>query len=154
VDRFSLTGFILPAARLSEAKVSVAPVWLGTHEGVLGAVRDARVAAGATYSGHAASDPRLRVLASTGTIANEPLFVQSSVPADVRRALGDALLAEPDPGVLDGLAGATGFRIPAAGTYEAALATVRAAGQRAEDVVPGGWRRANEHRRPLWSYGP
>jgi len=23
-----------------------------------------------------------------------------------------------------------------------------------ENMVPGGWARANEHRRPLWSYAP
>jgi phosphonate transport system substrate-binding protein len=154
VDRFSVTGFILPAAQIREAGVAVESVWLGSHAAVLAAVRDDRVAAGATYSGHAATDPRLRVLASTGTIANEPVFVQASMPADVRQALRNALLAERGPSVLGGLAGATGFRAPPAGTYEAALATVTSAGRRVEDLVPAGWQRANEHRRPLWSYAP
>ncbi|MEI8256391.1 MAG: hypothetical protein WCJ30_12025, partial [Deltaproteobacteria bacterium] len=86
--------------------------------------------------------------------ANEPVFVQSSMPADVREALRAALLAEHDPGALEGLAHASGFRAPPVGTYEAALATVRAVGERVEDMVPGGWARANDHRRPLWSYAP
>lgn len=154
VDRFSVTGFLLPAARIRGADVEVEPVWLGTHAAVVAAVRDGRVAAGATYSGHAATDARLRVLASTGTIANEPIFVQWSVPNDVRQALRDALLAENDSDALDGLADITGFRAPPAGTYEAALTTVAAAGQRVEDIVPAGWLRANEHRRPLWTYAP
>ncbi len=154
VDRYSVTGFLLPAAQVREASVRVEPVWLGSHDAVLAAVSQGRVAAGATYSGRAATQPGLRVLASTGSIANEPLFVQSSVPSDVRQALRNALLAEHDASALDGLAGVTGFRLPPAGTYEAALATVRVAGRRVEDMVPGGWTRANDHRRPLWSYAP
>lgn len=154
VDRFSVTGFILPAAQVRAAGVSVEPVWLGSHEAVVAAVRDGRVAAGATYSGHVASDARLRVLASTGAIANEPLFVQPGVPADVRQALRAALFADRASNELAGLAGTTGFRAPARGTYQAALATVRAAGRSVEDMVPTGWQRANEHRRPLWSYAP
>lgn len=153
VDRFSVTGFILPAAQLSEARVGVEAVWLGSHDAVFPALREGRVLAGATYSGHAASEQGLRVLASTGDIANEPLFVRSSLPADVRDALRSALLSERDPSALDGLAGATGFRAPAAAAYETALATVRAAGKRVEDLVPGGWVRANDQRRPMWAYG-
>lgn len=154
VDRYSVTGFLLPAAHVREASVSVEPVWLGTHEAAIAAVRDGRVAAGATYSGHAASEMGLRVLASTGAIANEPVFVQASMPAEVREALRGALLAEHDPDLLAGLAGITHFRVPPTGTYAAALARVRVAGERVEDIVPGGWSRANDHRRPLWSYAP
>jgi ABC-type phosphate/phosphonate transport system substrate-binding protein len=154
VDRFSVTGFLLPAAELNEAEIAVEPTWLWTHEAVIAAVRDGHVAAGATYAGHGTGQAGLRVLASTRTIANEPLFVQSSVPRDVRQALRDALVGDHEASALAGLADATGFRSPPEGTFEVALATVRAAGQRAEDMVPGGWLRANEHRRPLWSYGP
>jgi phosphonate transport system substrate-binding protein len=154
VDRYSVTGFILPAALLREAGVEVTPVWLDSHEAVVSAVRDGRVDAGATWAGHVKAEPDLRVLASTGTIANEPVFARSEVPVDVRDALRAALVAERDPGALAGLADATGLRAPPAGTYEAALAKIKAAGQRVEDMVPGGWARANDHRRPLWTYAP
>ncbi len=154
VDRYSVTGFLLPAARLREAQVEVEAVWLGSHDAVLEAVANGAVAAGASYSGHAAGRAELRALASTGAIANEPVFVQAAVPADVRGALQKALLAEHDPKPLAGLADATGFRAPPPGTYQAVLQTVQAAGRSVEDVVVGGWARANEQRRPIWSYGP
>lgn len=154
VDRYSVTGFILPAARLREAGVEVTPVWLDTHDAVLAAVREGRVAAGATFLGHAKTEPGLRVLATTGSIANEPVFVQSALPEEARAALRDALIAERDATALAGVADAIGFRAPPPGTYDAALVTLKAAGQRVEDMVPGGWSRANDHRRPLWSYAP
>lgn len=154
VDRYSVTGFLLPAAKLREAGVDVEAVWLGSHDAVFAAVREGTVAAGASYSGHAADAPELKTLLSTGAIANEPVFVQAAVPAEVREALKKALLDEHDPRPLSGLANATGFRAPPPGTYQAALATVQAAGHSVEDVVVGGWARANEQRRPIWSYGP
>lgn len=153
VDASSITGFLLPAARLQERGVSVEPVWLGSHEEVVRAVRDGRVAAGATYA-ERPLDPALRVLTSTGNIANEPVFVQPTVPSDVREALVTALSAAHAPNVIAGLADITGFRRPAQGAYSDAVAMVKAAGRRVEDLVPGGWPRANEHRRPSWSFGP
>lgn len=154
VDRYSVTGFLLPAAQVREAGVSVEPEWLDSHDAVLAAVRDGRVVAGATYAGHAAMQAGLRVLASTGTIANEPVFVQRAVPADVRQAFLEALVLEHDANALAGLADATGFRAVPDGAYASALATVQTAGRRVEDMVPAGWTRANDHRRPLWSYAP
>lgn len=154
VDRYSVTGFLLAAAQLGEAGVPVEPVWLGTHDAVLAAVQERKVAAGASYAGHSATVTGLRVLAATAPIANEPLFVQSRLPADVREGLARALLAEVDPGSLRGLADATGFRAPPVGAYERALGTLKSAGLRVEDTIQGGWLRANEHRRPAWSYGP
>ena len=118
---------------------------------VLLAVKNGTAVAGATYAGHAATEPDLKVLASTGSVANEPFFVQSSLPDDARAALKRALLA---PAELDGVADATGFREIEGNAYTDALATVKAAGKQAEDLVPGGWVRANEARRPLWSYDP
>jgi ABC-type phosphate/phosphonate transport system substrate-binding protein len=154
VDEFSVTGFLLPAARLREAKVTVQPAWLGGHDAVLAAVAKGEVAAGATYAGHWSTVPGLRVLGSTGTIANEPVFVQSSLAADTRDALRAALLGVHDAALLEGVADVTGFREIPPGTYDAAKATVSAAGRSVEDIVAGGWKRANEHRRPIWSYGP
>lgn len=158
VDRYSVTGFLLAANMLHDADVEVAPQWLGSHAAVLDAVKRGRAAAGATYAGSSAGDPELRTLARTPPVANEPLFVQPEVAEATRAALRRALIAmgrdgAPSP-ALEGLAGATGFREIPAGTYEAAIATVRTAGRHVEDMVEGGWVRANEHRRPLWSYAP
>ncbi|MBL8611291.1 MAG: phosphate/phosphite/phosphonate ABC transporter substrate-binding protein [Myxococcales bacterium] len=153
VDQLSTTGFLLPAARLREAKVAFEPVWLGSHDAVLAAVESGSVAAGATYAGHASGRPPLRVLAETGSIANEPVFVASTVPADVRAALAKGLTAAAPPGALDGVADVTGFRAADSKDYATASDRVRAAGREVEDLVPGGWRRANEQRRPMWSYG-
>lgn len=154
VDQYSVTGFLLPAAQLGEAGIAVEPVWLGSHDAVLAAVKEGKVAAGATYAGHSTTVSGLRVLATTGAVANEPLFVQTRVPTEVRGALKRALLAEQDAKSLEGLAEATSFRAPPAGTYESALVTLKSAGLRVEDTLEGGWLRANEHRRPAWSYGP
>lgn len=153
VDQLSTTGFLLPAARLRAAGVAFEPVWLGSHDAVLAAVEGGSVAAGATYAGHAADRPALRVLAETGSIANEPLFVASSVPADVRAALTKGLTTPTPAAALDGLADVTAFRAADSKTYATASDSVRAAGREVEDLVPGGWRRANEQRRPMWSYG-
>jgi phosphonate transport system substrate-binding protein len=154
VDRFSVTGFLLPAAQLGAAKVQVTPVFLGSHDAVLEAVRSGAVAAGASYEGHGVTVPGLRVLAKSAPIANEPVFARTSLPAEVREKLQQAFLAEADAQVLEGLADVTGFRAPPEGTYESALAALKAAGLSVEDTLPGGWLRANEHRRPAWSYGP
>ena len=154
VSRYSVTGFLLAAAQLGRESVSVEPVWLGSHEAVLAALRKGKVAAGATYTRQAGPNSGLRVLATTAPFANEPLFVQSTIPADVREALKGALVAEHDPKRLLGLANATGFRVPPVGVYESAAETLKAAGLRVEDTIEGGWRRANEHRRPAWSYEP
>lgn len=151
VDAWSTTGFLLAAAHLKREGVVAEPVWSGSHDGVLLAVKNGTAVAGATYAGHAATEPDLKVLASTGSVANEPFFVQSSLPDDARAALKRALLA---PAELDGVADATGFREIEGNAYTDALATVKAAGKQAEDLVPGGWVRANEARRPLWSYDP
>ncbi len=153
VDRFSVTGFLVPAAQFGEAGVAVEPAWLGTHDAVLAAVQGGKVAAGATWAGHAAEAPGLRVLTTSAPIANEPLFVRAQVPADVKAALQSAWLAEDDAKSLEGLADASGFRAPPPGTYETALAALKAAGLRVEDTLEGGWLRANEHRRPAWSLG-
>ena len=129
-------------------------MWPGSHDAVLAAVQEGKVSAGASYAGHGATVTGLRVLATTPPIANEPLFVQTRVPTEVREALKRALLAEQDAKSLEGLAEATSFREPPAGTYDGALHTLKAAGLRVEDTLKGGWLRANEHRRPAWSYGP
>jgi ABC-type phosphate/phosphonate transport system substrate-binding protein len=158
VDRYSVTGFLLTANVLHRASVEVVPLWVGTHAAVVDAVKRRRAVAGATYAGSADDDPELRVLARSRRVANEPLFVQSEVPEATRAALRRGLTSLGRDGAtssaLEGLAGATGFREVPTGTYEAAIATIRTDGRHVEDMVEGGWIRANEHRRPLWSDAP
>jgi ABC-type phosphate/phosphonate transport system substrate-binding protein len=154
VDPYSITGFLLPVAHLREARVDFEPVWLGSHDEVIAAVRAGRVSAGGTYRGHAAMTPDLRVLATTTEVANEPLFVQARVSADVRSRLLRAVTAPHDPLVLGGIADATGFRAVSDDAYRSAAAIVKTAGPRTQDLVPEGWRRANEYRRPMWSFDP
>ena len=155
VDRYSVTGFLLPAKMLRDAGVVVEVRWLGSHEAVVAAVRDASVAAGASYRGHAEGRTDLRVLDRSTSVANEPIFVQAALSPSTRGALAKGLSAvAADATLLAGLADATGLRDVVPGTYEAAREVVAAAGRSVEDMVPGGWVRANEHRRPLWSYGP
>ncbi len=154
VDPASVTGFLLPAARLREEGVTCEAVFLGSHDAVLDAVASGAVFAGATYAGHSKTKPGLEALAQTGSLPNEPLFVASTVPADVRDALAKGVAAKAPAGALDGIADASSFRIVDAKEYATAAGRVRAAGRAVEDLVPDGWRRANENRRPMWSYGP
>jgi ABC-type phosphate/phosphonate transport system substrate-binding protein len=151
-----VTGFLLPAKLLRDAGVEVRPVWLGSHDAALEALRAGRVMAAAHYKGSVVGQPAFRVLAHTPPIANEPVFVQPDLAAEARDALRRGLVevARGGPWLLEGVAGATGFRAAAAATYAEARAMVRAAGQAVEDLVPEGWVRANERRRPLWSYAP
>jgi len=154
VDPASVTGFLLPAARLREENVACETVFLGSHDAVLDAVASGAVVAGATYAGHFKTKPGLDALAQTGSLPNEPLFVASSVPADVREALAKGVATKAAPNALDGVADATSFRAVDSKEYATATGRVRAAGRAVEDLVPDGWRRANENRRPMWSYGP
>lgn len=154
VDKFSVSGYLLAAALLGEAKVSVQPVFLGSHDAVLEALASGKVDAGASYAGHAATQPGLTVLASTQPIAFEPVFVQSRVPQQTRTALRDALLAEKDAAAFAGMADITTFREAPPGVYQAALRRLESAGLHVEDTIRGGWQRANHHRRPAWSMDP
>ena len=73
---------------------------------------------------------------------------------EARRSYRDAM-AKPELVVaLTEFEALCGFRPPAEGTYAAARAKVKTIGKVSEDLVPGGWVRANEHRRPLWSFDP
>jgi ABC-type phosphate/phosphonate transport system substrate-binding protein len=154
VDRYSVTGFLLPAATFGEARIEVEPVFLGSHDAVLEAVKAGQVAAGASYAGHGAAHSGLRALSVSAQVANEPLFIQRRVPAEARQALREALIALDDPKALAGLADGTGFAAVNEHAWEQSLALLKAAGLRVEDTLPGGWLRANDHRRPAWSYGP
>ena len=51
----------------------------------------------------------LRALTVSARVANEPLFLQRRIPADVRDTLRGALIALDSPEALAGLADATGF---------------------------------------------
>lgn len=153
VDRYSVTGFLLPEATFAEQGIAIEEVFLGSHDAVLAAVKDGRVAAGATWAGHGATVPGLRALAVSARVANEPLFVQRRLPGEVKHALQDALVSLDAPELLAGLADATGFAAVSDSTWEASLALLKTAGLRVEDTLPGGWLRVNDHRRPAWSHG-
>lgn len=153
VDRYSVTGFLLPEATFGEQGIEVEEVFLGSHDAVLAAVKDGRVAAGATWAGHGATVTGLRALAVSARVANEPLFIQRRVPAEVKDALGHALVSLDAPEALAGLADATGFAAVSGSAWAQSLALLKAAGLRVEDTLRGGWLRANDHRRPAWSHG-
>jgi ABC-type phosphate/phosphonate transport system substrate-binding protein len=156
VDGYSVTGFILAAKLLRDAKVPVVVRFSGSHEQALADVRAGVAVAAATYRGASQGAADLRVLASTAAVANEPLFVARTIPAETRTALARALagVGTEEAGLLAGVANVSGFREPPPGAYDEAAQIVRSAGKSVEDLVPEGWSRANEHRRPLWSYAP
>jgi phosphonate transport system substrate-binding protein len=156
VDRASTTGFLLPARHLAAAGVDVVPVFAGTHEAALEALRDGRVSAAATYD--RPPPPGLRRLAATGEVPNEPVFFHPRVPPATRDRVVAALLAlsTSDAGraLLAETGGLTGFT-PVTDAEYGSVRDLLAATQRGlADVVPGAWRLLDRGRAWPGNLGP
>ncbi len=151
-DRYSTTGFLLAAKLLNDKGVKVSPVFKGSHEAALNALRKGEVAAAASYSGAVRDIPELRVIATTETISNEPVFVRADLPAKRRDALTQALVAVAKSAegktTLTKLAGIQGFEPTTDAAYKSDFELVERAGRSVQELVPRGWQLANEKERP------
>ncbi len=136
----STTGYLLAARRLAEAKVTVRPVFAGSHDAALEMLRRGEVAAAATHAGQPLDG--LRVLAGTGTVPNEPLFFHADLPAATADKIADALVAlaaTPEgAAILADTAGITGFTPVTDADYQPVHDLLAATQKQLADVVPGG----------------
>lgn len=148
-DPFSTSGFIYPASMLAEAGIEVEPSFAGGHRQAVDQVLAGNVDAAATYEA-AANDSRIRILAHTPPIPNEPIFFRQDLRPEKRQALEEAILAfaQTPEGRDFFLAAAdiTGVRTVGDEGYEATFGAIRAAGKRVYDVVPEGTRLEAENR--------
>jgi phosphonate transport system substrate-binding protein len=148
VDRYSSTGFVLPSKLLLDSGVKVEPLFTGSHEAAIAAVRSGRAAAAATYAGAAAGSGDLRALARTAEIPNEPVFFRAGLGADKKRRLVAALerIAASAEGqrILGGIANIEGLVPTTDADYQSARALISSIGRSERDLVPSGWTLANE----------
>lgn len=141
VDRASAAGYVIPRMHLVGAGFDVAALFASetfvhTHDAVIDAVLSGRADVGATFC---SVEPRthrvlsaawtapdgsahkpVAVLALAGPIPNDGVFAATTVPADVRQRLLDALLA-PEPGLraaLDAVFRGETFRASSTSHYE------------------------------------
>jgi len=151
VDRYSSTGYLLAAKLLADAHVRVEPVFSGTHENAVAALKSGKTAAAATYADAVAGDPDLTVLAHTPDLPNEPLAVRKDLDATKRNKLVEAftkIAAEPDgKRVLEGIANIEGFAPTSDAEYSPAAELISSIGKSVKDVVPRGWTLSNEQER-------
>lgn len=142
VDPYSVSGFILPAAFLHDKGIQVEPVLMGSHSAALKAVLDKSVPAAATFAPDKL-DPKLRILAKTGVVPNEPLAVRKGLQAKKREALVAAFLSlgESPEGkaALSSVADITGLRPVPEGAYRSAHDLLRSAEKSVYDLIPEGW---------------
>ncbi len=150
VDPYSTSGFLYPARLLIEARAAVVPVFAGSHQAALAALRDGKVDGAAIYERMA--EAGLRVVATTSEIPNEPIFFRTGVSAELRRRFIDALgrmAADPRGGdTLRTLGGITGFTPVTDGAYADVHREIDAAGKQLQDLVPRGWGVYRENRQP------
>ena len=142
VDPYSTSGFLLPARLLADARVKPQIQFAGSHDAALAQLRAGQVDAAATWHGAAAGDARLRVLATTPPIPNEPFAARRDLDPKTRAALAAALAdyaATPDGGrVLRAVSAITGVRPVTDAAYQGVADLVHSAGKSVEDLVPGG----------------
>ncbi len=143
VDRYSSTGYLLPSKLLADAKVSVTPLFTGSHAAALAALKEGRADAAATYEDSVKGDPELTVLGKTPELPNEPLFFRAGLPAGKRQKLMDAFLnvAATSEGkqALAGIAHVEGFEPATDAEYKGAAVLISSIGKSVKDVVPQGW---------------
>jgi len=143
VHRYSSTGYLLPSKLIADAKVSVTPVFTGSHEAALAALKEGRVDAAATYEDSVKEDSTLVVLGKTPALPNEPLFFRAGLAPEKKQKLMEAFqsVAASADGkrVLAGIAHTEGFEPVTDADYAGAVAVIDGIGKSVKDVVPQGW---------------
>lgn len=142
VDEYSVGGFILPAAFLAERRIRILSEFTGSHAASLAELRDGKVDVAATYSGASAGDPTFRVLGTTATIPNEPIFVRGSLDEKIRDRVqeGFARLMASSQGqeVLAKLGDIRGLKPVSDEAYLEAIPVFARAGKFLQEQLPGG----------------
>jgi phosphonate transport system substrate-binding protein len=158
VDSYSTSGFLFPASLLHGAGVTVEPLFLGSHEAVLAALREGTVDAAATYSEAVVSDSTLRAIATTVEIPNEPIFFRGGLSLEITMGIGSALLdyaaTEAGRANLQQIGGITGLATLEDQDYESVAAMLEETGRSVWDLVPDGWWMYNQNRLTPAHYAP
>jgi ABC-type phosphate/phosphonate transport system substrate-binding protein len=131
---------LLAARALASAGVQITPLFTGSHEAAVAALRNGTAAASATYADP--TRPGLRALAPTGEVMNEPVFFRRDVPEAIRGRLAQALtdLAESAEGtaVLADFGGVSGFAPVTDEAYTPVRDLLAATQHDLESLVSGG----------------
>ncbi|MEZ4226428.1 MAG: PhnD/SsuA/transferrin family substrate-binding protein [Polyangiaceae bacterium] len=153
VDRYSTTGFLLAAKMLADKGVRVIPLFTGSHDAALEAVRRGQAAAAAAYAGAADKFQDLHAIARTESVPNEPLFFRADIDKGRRESITaawSAVAATPaGKAALASIAGIDGVEPIDDRAYEGAFHLIDQAGRSVQELVPRGWLLANEKARPL-----
>ncbi len=145
-DPYSMTGFVLPAAKLQQAKVDVDAIYAGSHDEALEMLEAGRVHATATYLRRAKGELEqrgLRILERTGPVANEPLFFRKDLANDKRETLARGFQAAMEDtrfsAAMMELFGADGVAPIDDAAYDEMERIAGEAGKEVQSLVPGGW---------------
>jgi phosphonate transport system substrate-binding protein len=142
VDPFSTSGFIFPAKLLKDAALTIETEFAGGHAQALERLLAGHVDAATTFTGAIEADSRLRVLATTDLIPNEPVIVRNGVrpeKADLVLAALTRLAATPEGKALFlKMAAVTGFKAVTNEHYDPVVGVARSAGATVYDLVPAG----------------
>lgn len=150
VDPYSTSGFVLPAKLLHDAGAHVEPVFAGSHEKALSLLEKGKVAGAAVHDALPVRDGRVKVVARTAEIPNEPVFFRKDLEAEVARKLAEALLSfggtEAGRAALATMGDVSGFAPVDDTTYAPVRSILDDVGKQVQDLVPQGWRIYNESR--------
>jgi ABC-type phosphate/phosphonate transport system substrate-binding protein len=122
--------------------MTVETEFAGSHAQALERLLAGHVDAAATFIGAIEADSRLRVLATTDLIPNEPVIVRHGVrPEKAERVLSalTRLAATPEgKALLSRMADVTGFKPVTNEHYDSVVGVARSAGATVYDLVPAG----------------
>lgn len=155
-DPYSMTGFVLPAARLKRAGIEPDAIFAGTHDEAIEMVEDGRAHAAATYLRRAEGELEgrgLRILERTEPVPNEPVFFRKGLPEDKREAIVNAFIAATsDEQCADALTELLGCDSAAPvddSAYDDIERIANEAGMEVQSLVPGGWTLHHEAQEPI-----
>ena len=140
---YSVSGFLLPSIYLKKAGVKILPELAASHDAAVQKLIRGEADAAATYYNMSLRNPKLRILAKTGTVPNEPVVVRRGLPAAKRKVLMAAFetLGNTPDGreALSHIADITGFGPVREDVYRQMHELIRSSGKSVFDLLPDGW---------------
>ncbi|MCX5784400.1 MAG: PhnD/SsuA/transferrin family substrate-binding protein [Elusimicrobia bacterium] len=140
---YSVSGFLLPSIYLKKAGVQILPGFAASHDVSIQKLIQGEVDAAATYYNMALRNPKLRILAKTGTVPNEPVIARNGLLPAKRKAIMAAFetLGNTPEGrdALSHIADITGFVPVKEESYRQTHELILSAGKSVYDLLPEGW---------------
>lgn len=158
VDPVSTSGYLFPLRYLTEQKIKVKEkIFAGSHDAVVAAVYQKKVAAGATFYTPPDADgtpkdarwilktqypdvfEKIKILQITGPIPNDPLVFRKDLPEELKKKVADALvkyLTTPDgkKNMMD-MYHITDFKQANDADYDIVRKYLKDVGQQADDFI-------------------